>query len=33
MQDMRKLRDILGIENLNTKEMTWWKKALIQETI
>jgi hypothetical protein len=33
ISDMRKLRDILGIENLNTKQMTWWKKALIQETI
>ena len=33
IRDMRKLRDILGIENLNTKQMTWWKKALIQETI
>lgn len=33
IRDMRKLRDILGIENLNTKQMTWWKKALIRETI
>ena len=32
ISDMRKLRDILGIENLNTKQMTWWKKALIRES-
>ena len=32
MRDMRIMRDILGIENLNTKQMTWWKKALIQES-